>query len=97
MLQMHTAVLGVGINKVNRAITVKPCTRSKVDNHFYMQWVSVACCVMVGWISLCDIKQAGSRAQPGLGLNPLKLIAENERSFMMSSCMHEVQSNMEGG
>lgn len=55
---------------------------------------------MVGEISLCDIKQAGGRVQSGLGLDPLKLIAENEQkvrhSFMMNSCMHEVQSNMEG-
>lgn len=99
---MHTAVLGAGVNEVNRAINSKTLHKEQSrHNHFYIQRVRVGRCVKVGGISLCDIKQAGSRAQSGLGLDPLKLIAENERkvkhSFVMNSCVHEAQSNMEGG
>lgn len=32
-----------------------------------MQWVSAGCCVMMGGVSLRDIKQARGQAQSGLG------------------------------
>lgn len=59
--------------------------------NFYKQWVCVGCYVMVGGISLCDIKQAGGRALSRLGFDPLKVIVENQwkvKRFFLYELLH---------